>query len=68
MYMDIEEFAQTLIGMSEDGAKGVSSIEDYEVRVVARDGKDIVVSAEFNPRRINVGLEDGYVSEILSIG
>lgn len=38
------------------------------VRMVQRDGKDIVVTDDFNPNRINVVVERGVITDVISVG
>ena len=40
----------------------------YEVRVVRQDGVDLAVTADFSESRINVAVDNGAVTEVISIG
>jgi hypothetical protein len=38
------------------------------VRVVRQDGVDLAVTADFSESRINVAIDNGAVTEVISIG
>ena len=40
----------------------------YEVRVVRQDGVDLPITADLNPNRINVAVDNGAVSSVVDIG
>jgi hypothetical protein len=58
-----------IIGLSEAEAESLAGAEgDCVVRVIVRDGESLPATMDFNPSRINVEVEDGKVTEVVSLG
>ena len=53
--------ATDLIGLTEEQARERAAAEGRAFRVVHRDGEDFIVTADYNPRRVNVFVQDGTV-------
>ena len=61
------ESAGKLVGLSEQEAQKVAESLGWTVRVGRRDGVDLMLTQEFNPSRVNVAVEKGIVTGVLSI-
>jgi hypothetical protein len=59
--------AQTLVGLSEDEAMKVAASKGWDYRVSARDGEQFMLTTDYVPRRVNVVIDDGMVTEV-SVG
>jgi hypothetical protein len=59
--------AQTLVGLSEDEAMKVAASKGWDYRVSARDGEQFMLTTDYVPRRVNVVIDDGVVTEV-SVG
>lgn len=60
---DIEQFARSLIGMTEEAAQKSTEEAGYQFRVVSRDGKPLPSTSDLRPDRINVAILDDQVTE-----
>ena len=58
----------TLVGETVDQASVTAKDHGCEVRVVEEDGEEFAVTLDFNPDRINVAVEDGAITKIVSLG
>ena len=61
-------FAEAMIGFCLTDAQKLADSYGYQVRVAREDGVDLQVTADYSESRINVAVETGTVTEILSIG
>lgn len=59
---------QELVGLSVDEATKVAAEHGWTVRVVVLDGEPQIVTDDYSPDRINVGVADGVVTSIESRG
>jgi hypothetical protein len=57
-----EAFAETLIGMTENGAIAAIAAEGLIARVVARDGEYFMVTEDYSVSRINLEIENDRVT------
>lgn len=57
-----------VVGLSVDEATAVAVDTGWEVRVAREDGVDLALTADFRENRINVAIEAGVITEVLSIG
>lgn len=58
-----------IVGLPEAEAEKLAAAEgDCTVRVIVRDGESLPATMDFNPSRINVEVEDGKVTAIVSLG
>jgi hypothetical protein len=57
-----------LIGLTLEEAAPVVAQAGFELRVVREDGVDLVVTEDFRENRLNVAVEDGIITELVSIG
>lgn len=60
--------ATAIVGESLDLAERSARVEGCSIRVVERDGKPLAVTDDFRPDRVNVVVEDGEVTRIVSLG
>jgi len=51
-----------LIGKTEAEAKAILAKQELSYRIVMRDGEYYIVTADFNPKRINLSIVDGIVT------
>jgi len=62
--------ADIIVGMCVDDARAF--IEGYQegaaLRVVREDGEDLAVTADFDELRVNVAVEGGVITEVISLG
>lgn len=65
-----EQIGDIIVGMCVDDARAF--VEGYadgaSLRVVREDGVDLAVTADFNESRVNVAVENGVITEVLSLG
>ena len=57
-------WAQGLVGMTEELAESCATESGFAWRVVARDGEEFAVTADYSPTRINARIERGLVSAV----
>ena len=62
------EDAGFVIGLDLDAATVAADERGWSVREARRDGEDLAVTADYVPTRINVAVEAGVITEVLSIG
>ena len=60
--------ADELVGLSESDAIARAGVQGWSVRVAQRNGEVLAVTEDFSETRVNVAVEGGKVSSILSIG
>ena len=58
-----QEFADTLVGKTTAQAKKAAEDAGYAFRIIEVDGVPKAVTADLQPDRINVAIEDGVVTE-----
>lgn len=65
-----ESIADTIVGLCTDGAAALIAglYPDGEMRVARENGIDLAVTADYRENRVNVAVEAGIVTEVLSIG
>jgi hypothetical protein len=61
-----EQFADSLIGQSEQDAVAASEAQGFAVRIAQRDGESFVLRADMEFSRVNLVIENGIVSEVLA--
>lgn len=64
----VEQIADSVVGYCLVAAQELAKTFGYEVRVVRQDGVDLAVTADFSESRINVAVDNGAVTEVISIG
>ena len=57
-----------IVGKTEVDAENTLKREGKKMRVTERDGKPFMVTMDYWPDRINVAIERGKVSQIVSVG
>jgi hypothetical protein len=57
-----EQFAETVVGMSDSEAQAATEAAGYAYRVVMVDGEPLAVTMDYRPDRVNVALEDDVVT------
>lgn len=62
------EAAAVIVGMSEADATAELESLGLTIRVIERDGELLAATADFRPERINVAVEDGSVTVVVSAG
>lgn len=60
--------AAALVGLAEDEAVKVASSSGWELRIVRLDGVDLAVTDDLRTDRVNVAVDGGVVTEIVSVG
>lgn len=58
----------TILGEELSDAEAIAEADGWQLRVIRIDGQDQAATTDFVPNRVNVGTEDGVVSEVISIG
>jgi hypothetical protein len=64
----VEQIADAVVGYCLVAAQELAKTFGYEVRVVRQDGVDLAATADFSESRINVAVDNGAVTEVVSIG
>ena len=59
---------ELLVGQTESAAEQAATAEGWGFRVVRRNGEDLPMTMDYRPDRVNVAVEDGVVTELVSIG
>jgi hypothetical protein len=66
--VDMEEItneeANTLLGMSEQEATSTAEANGWVVRIAARDGEQFALTMDYNPKRVNLTVDNGVVSDV----
>ena len=66
--VDMEEItneeANTLLGMSEQEANTTAEANGWVVRIAARDGEQFALTMDYNPKRVNLTIDNGVVSDV----
>jgi hypothetical protein len=57
-------WAQGLVGMTEQLAESCAAEAGFTWRVIARNGEDFAVTADYSPTRINARIDRGLVSAV----
>lgn len=60
--------ATATIGTAVSAAMAAAESEGCSIRVAMRDGEGLALTEDFRPDRVNVAVEGGKVTEIVSIG
>jgi hypothetical protein len=58
------EEANTLLGMSEQEATSTAEANGWVVRVAARDGEQFALTMDYNPKRVNLTVNNDVVSDV----
>jgi hypothetical protein len=58
------EAANTLLGMSEQEATSTAEANGWVVRIAARDGEQFALTMDYNPKRVNLTVDNGVVSDV----
>jgi hypothetical protein len=58
----------SVVGLSVDEATKVAEGSGWSVRVARQDGEDLALTMDFLPSRLNVAVEAGVITEVLSVG
>ena len=58
----------SVVGMPVDEATKVAEGSGWSVRVARQDGEDLALTMDFLPSRLNVAVEAGVITEVLSVG
>ena len=61
---DTTQWAQRLVGMTEQFANSCAMEAGFAWRVVARDGEEFAVTADYSPTRINARITRGLVDAV----
>ena len=64
----VEDAANLLIGLSVEEAAKLAESLGWQVRVARLDGEDLALTEDYNTARVNVAVEAGFVTEVVSIG
>lgn len=59
--------AGRLIGLSVEAAMDIADDHQCIVRVVRRNGRDLVVTQDFRGDRVNVAVEEGRITQVLGV-
>lgn len=57
-----------IIGMTLEEAEGYLISKKFKLRVMHRDGKDLVGTCDYNPFRFNVAIVNNIVTEVINVG
>jgi hypothetical protein len=57
-----------IVGLTVDEATTVLDQQALTIRVVRDDGADLPATADFRPDRVNVAVENGVITEVVSLG
>ena len=63
-----EPIVNSTLGMKESDAIELLLKENKILRVINRDGKSLMVSADTKPNRVNVWVKDGVISRLENMG
>ena len=63
-----EEDGKIFFGLCEADAQAVADGLGYTLRVVRLDGEDLAVTMDFVEWRVNVAIENGIVTDVVSFG
>ena len=66
--VDVDAASELLVGLTVDEATKIAEENGWELRVSRVDGEDQIVTADYRPLRLNVAVEGGVVTEVLSAG
>lgn len=58
------EEANTLLGMSETEATAFAEDKGWVVRIAARDGEQFALTMDYNPKRVNLSVENDLVTDV----
>lgn len=65
---DLEEVTETLVGMTIEDAEALAAENDWIIRQVRVDGEDRPMTMDLRYNRINVAVDDGVITEVISGG
>lgn len=60
--------SKALVGQPEHAAATICQVRGLTMRVVFRDGQDLVVTQDHDPNRVNVRVDAGKVTEVNGMG
>lgn len=66
--VDADSAMSILVGVEETEATKLAEENGWTMRVVRRDGEDLAATMDYSPSRVNVAVEAGVVTEVISIG
>lgn len=66
--VSLDEAIALLTGLAEPEALDAAAAAGWTVRTVRLDGEDLAVTMDYSPTRVNVAIEGGIVTEVVSIG
>lgn len=64
----LKALEETLVGVTLDLAFEECIKNDMKLRVVVFDGKPLIITRDYNAKRINVCVKDNLISEVRGIG
>lgn len=64
----VDDTGSALVGLCEADAAAAAEAAGFTQRVVRLDGADLPATMDYNPSRFNVAVDQGVVTEIISIG
>jgi hypothetical protein len=63
------EFDESIVvGLSVEEAETAAEEAGFTVRIARQDGEDLALTMDFIPNRVNVEVEDGVVTGVVSVG
>lgn len=66
--VDATAASDALVGLDEAAATALAEENGWVVRVVRLDGEDLAATMDYVTNRVNVAIENGVVTEVVSIG
>ncbi len=66
--VDSDAATKALVGVAEAEAAKVADENGWTLRVVQRDGENLIVTEDYSATRVNVAVEAGVISAVVSIG
>ncbi len=64
----VKYVAEAVVGFCVTDAQKLADSYGFQVRVVREDGVDLAVTADYSESRVNVAVENGTITEVVSIG
>ncbi len=61
--MNEEQFLDSLIGLNVNDATNIAQNNGYYVRITSRDGRDYMITCDFQCNRINFKTDNGFITE-----
>ena len=67
---ELKELHEMLVGLELEFAQDlIDSMEHpFTIRVMRLNGQNCIGTADYNPNRVNVSIQDGIIKSIISIG